>query len=66
MLVRAREASGEVLGATVVANRAGEIVNELTLAIKAGLGLEVPRGRDGVSHKIDCLAAFTTKVTATV
>ena len=40
VLVRAREASGEIVGATVLANRAGEIINELSLAIKAGLGIE--------------------------
>ena len=30
-----------VVGATVLANRAGEIINEITLAIKAGLTMEV-------------------------
>jgi pyruvate/2-oxoglutarate dehydrogenase complex dihydrolipoamide dehydrogenase (E3) component len=32
--------SGTVLGGTVVSSRAGEIINEITLAMQAGLGIE--------------------------
>ena len=34
-----RKGTDEIVGATVCAPRAGEIINELTLAIKAGVGL---------------------------
>ena len=32
--------SGVVLGGTVVANRAGEMINEVTLAMRPGVGIE--------------------------
>ena len=34
-----KEGSGQMLGATLVARHAGEMLSELTLAITAGLGL---------------------------
>lgn len=37
--VHVREGKDEILGATVVARHAGEMVSEITLAIRAGLGL---------------------------
>ena len=40
VLLRAEAATGRVLGGTVLAARAGEIINEISLAIKAGLSLE--------------------------
>jgi len=36
-----KQGSGQVVGATVCAGRAGEIINEISLAIKADLGLEM-------------------------
>mmetsp|Transcript_25033 Transcript_25033/g.51178 ORF Transcript_25033/g.51178 Transcript_25033/m.51178 type:complete len:668 (+) Transcript_25033:59-2062(+) len=38
--------SGKMLGATVVAGRAGELINEITLAMKHGIGL------DGIGRNI--------------
>ena len=38
--LRAEAATGRVVGGTVLAARAGEIINEISLAIKAGLSLE--------------------------
>jgi pyruvate/2-oxoglutarate dehydrogenase complex dihydrolipoamide dehydrogenase (E3) component len=37
--IHVRERSDEILGATIVARHAGEMLNELTLAIVAGIGL---------------------------
>ena len=37
--VHVREGSDEILGATVVARHAGEMINDLTLAMVAGIGL---------------------------
>ncbi len=37
--VHVRRGSGKILGATMVARHAGEMINELTLAMTAGLGL---------------------------
>jgi pyruvate/2-oxoglutarate dehydrogenase complex dihydrolipoamide dehydrogenase (E3) component len=37
--IHVREGSDKILGATVVARHAGEMINDLTLAIDAGLGL---------------------------
>ncbi len=37
--VHVRKGSGKILGATIVARHAGEMVSELTLAMTAGLGL---------------------------
>jgi pyruvate/2-oxoglutarate dehydrogenase complex dihydrolipoamide dehydrogenase (E3) component len=37
--VHVREGSGRILGATIVARHAGEMISELTLAIVGGLGL---------------------------
>jgi pyruvate/2-oxoglutarate dehydrogenase complex dihydrolipoamide dehydrogenase (E3) component len=38
--IHVREGSGKILGATVVARHAGEMINDLSLAMVAGLGLE--------------------------
>jgi pyruvate/2-oxoglutarate dehydrogenase complex dihydrolipoamide dehydrogenase (E3) component len=38
--VHVREGSDEILGATVVARHAGEMINDLSLALVAGIGLE--------------------------
>ena len=37
--VHVRDGSGEILGATVVARHAGEMINDLSLAMVAGIGL---------------------------
>jgi pyruvate/2-oxoglutarate dehydrogenase complex dihydrolipoamide dehydrogenase (E3) component len=37
--VHVREGSGEILGATVVARHAGEMINDLSLSMVAGIGL---------------------------
>ncbi len=39
--VHVREGTDEILGATIVASHAGEMINEITLAIDAGIGLSV-------------------------
>ncbi len=39
--VHLKKGSDKILGATIVARHAGEMINELTLAITAGLGLSV-------------------------
>jgi pyruvate/2-oxoglutarate dehydrogenase complex dihydrolipoamide dehydrogenase (E3) component len=39
--IHVREGTDEILGATIVAAHAGEMINELTLAIAAGVGLSV-------------------------
>jgi pyruvate/2-oxoglutarate dehydrogenase complex dihydrolipoamide dehydrogenase (E3) component len=36
-----RDGTDEILGATIVASHAGEMINEITLAIDAGIGLSV-------------------------
>ena len=41
MRIVCKQGSGQVVGATVCAGRAGEIINEISLAIKADLGLEM-------------------------
>ena len=38
--VHVKKGSDEILGATIVASHAGEMINELTLAITAGVGLK--------------------------
>ncbi len=38
--VHVKKGSDEILGATIVASHAGEMINELTLAITAGIGLK--------------------------
>ena len=38
--VHLREGTGEILGATVVASHAGELINEISLAMSAGLDME--------------------------
>jgi pyruvate/2-oxoglutarate dehydrogenase complex dihydrolipoamide dehydrogenase (E3) component len=38
--IHVKEGTDRILGATIVARRAGEMINELTLAITAGIGLE--------------------------
>jgi pyruvate/2-oxoglutarate dehydrogenase complex dihydrolipoamide dehydrogenase (E3) component len=38
--VHVREATGQVLGATVVARHAGDLINEISLAMSAGLDLQ--------------------------
>jgi pyruvate/2-oxoglutarate dehydrogenase complex dihydrolipoamide dehydrogenase (E3) component len=35
-----REGTGKILGATVVASHAGDLINEISLAMSAGLGLD--------------------------
>jgi pyruvate/2-oxoglutarate dehydrogenase complex dihydrolipoamide dehydrogenase (E3) component len=37
--IHVREGTDEILGATIVASHAGEMINEITLAIGAGIGL---------------------------
>jgi pyruvate/2-oxoglutarate dehydrogenase complex dihydrolipoamide dehydrogenase (E3) component len=37
--IHVKEGSDEILGATIVARHAGEMINELSLAITAGIGL---------------------------
>jgi pyruvate/2-oxoglutarate dehydrogenase complex dihydrolipoamide dehydrogenase (E3) component len=37
--IHVREGSDEILGATIVAHRAGDMINEVTLAMVAGMGL---------------------------
>ena len=37
--IHTREGTDEILGATIVASHAGEMINELSLAITSGLGL---------------------------
>jgi pyruvate/2-oxoglutarate dehydrogenase complex dihydrolipoamide dehydrogenase (E3) component len=37
--IHVREGSDEILGATIVASHAGEMINEITLAIDTGIGL---------------------------
>ena len=39
--IHVREGSDEILGATIVASHAGEMINEITLAIDTGIGLSV-------------------------
>jgi pyruvate/2-oxoglutarate dehydrogenase complex dihydrolipoamide dehydrogenase (E3) component len=39
--IHVREGTDEILGATIVAAHAGEMINEITLAIAAGIGLSV-------------------------
>ena len=39
--IHIREGTDEILGATIVASHAGEMINEITLAIDAGIGLSV-------------------------
>ncbi|CAN5916442.1 mercuric reductase [soil metagenome] len=41
--VHIRQGSDEILGATIVARHAGEMISELTLAMVGGLGLKTPR-----------------------
>jgi pyruvate/2-oxoglutarate dehydrogenase complex dihydrolipoamide dehydrogenase (E3) component len=38
--IHVREGSGKILGATVVARHAGEMINDISLAIGSGLGLD--------------------------
>jgi pyruvate/2-oxoglutarate dehydrogenase complex dihydrolipoamide dehydrogenase (E3) component len=45
--IHVREGSGHILGATVVARHAGEMINVISLAMVAGLGLDA---LDGVIH----------------
>jgi pyruvate/2-oxoglutarate dehydrogenase complex dihydrolipoamide dehydrogenase (E3) component len=39
--IHVREGTDEILGATIVASHAGEMINEITLAMDAGIGLSV-------------------------
>ena len=39
--IHVREGSDEILGATVVARHAGEVINDLSLAMVAGIGLGI-------------------------
>jgi len=39
--IHVRDGTDEILGATIVASHAGEMINEITLAIDAGIGLSV-------------------------
>jgi pyruvate/2-oxoglutarate dehydrogenase complex dihydrolipoamide dehydrogenase (E3) component len=39
--IHLREGTDEILGATIVASHAGEMINEITLAIDAHIGLSV-------------------------
>jgi pyruvate/2-oxoglutarate dehydrogenase complex dihydrolipoamide dehydrogenase (E3) component len=42
--VHVRRGSGRILGATIVARQAGEMIGELTLAMSAGIGLDALAG----------------------
>jgi pyruvate/2-oxoglutarate dehydrogenase complex dihydrolipoamide dehydrogenase (E3) component len=42
--VHVREGTGRILGATVVASHAGDLINEISLAMSAGLDLQVLAG----------------------
>jgi pyruvate/2-oxoglutarate dehydrogenase complex dihydrolipoamide dehydrogenase (E3) component len=42
--IHVREGTDTILGATIVASHAGEMINEITLAIDAGIGLSVLAG----------------------
>ena len=42
--VHVKRGSDQILGATIVARHAGEMINELTLAINAGIGLKTVAG----------------------
>ena len=44
--IHVRESTDQIVGATIVAAHAGEIISELTLAIAAGIGLGANRRRD--------------------
>ncbi len=49
--VHVRKGTDEILGATVVAAHAGDLISELTLAMKGKLGLKTIGGDDSsVSH----------------
>jgi len=43
-----QKGTGKIIGCTVIANRAGEIINEVTLAMKHGITLE------GIGRNIHC------------
>ena len=40
--IHVREGSDRILGATVVASHAGEMINAVSLAIRSGMGLHAP------------------------
>ena len=44
--VHVQQGSDQIVGATIVASHAGEMISELTTAIKAGVGLRQSRRRD--------------------
>lgn len=57
--IHVREGTGQIVGATIVAAHAGEIISELTLAIAAGIGL----GRiAGVIHPYPTQAEAIKKI----
>ena len=41
--VHVQDGSDKILGATIVASHAGDLISEITTAMKAGLGLGVSR-----------------------
>lgn len=56
--IHVREGSDQILGATIVARHAGEMINEITLAMQAGIGLG-PMSR--VMHPYPTQAEAITK-----
>lgn len=56
--IHVREGSDEILGAAIVARHAGEMINEITLAMVANVGL---RGLSRVMHPYPTQAAAITK-----
>lgn len=57
--VHVKKGSDQILGATIVARHAGEMINELTLAINAGIGLKTI---SGVIHPYPTQAEAIKKV----
>jgi pyruvate/2-oxoglutarate dehydrogenase complex dihydrolipoamide dehydrogenase (E3) component len=70
--IHVKEGTDKILGATIVARHAGEMINEITLAIVAGLGLRTlanvihayPTQADAIKKAAD--AYIRTRLTPTV
>ncbi len=70
--IHVKEGTDKILGATIVARHAGEMINEITLAIVAGLGLRTlanvihayPTQADAIKKAAD--AYNRTRLTPTV
>ncbi len=67
--IHVRERSDEILGATIVARHAGEMINEITLAMVAGIGLRTlarvihayPTQAEGIKRAADACAESLRK-----